>query len=61
MHAAMQLAYHTTLFEAQITAEHQKRCKTPASDQISAELIQAGGNTLRSEIHKLVNSVANKK
>jgi hypothetical protein len=30
-------------------------------DQIPAELIQAGSNTLRSEIHELINSVWNKK
>jgi hypothetical protein len=29
-------------------------------DKISAELIQAGGNTLCSEIHKLINSILNK-
>jgi hypothetical protein len=29
--------------------------KLTGSDQIQAELIQAGGETLRSEIHKLVN------
>jgi hypothetical protein len=28
--------------------------------QIPAELIQAGGETLRSEIHKLINSIWNK-
>jgi hypothetical protein len=28
--------------------------------QIPAELIQAGGNTLRSEIHKLINCIWNK-
>jgi hypothetical protein len=34
--------------------------ESPGSDQISAELIQAGGETLRPEIHKLVNSILNK-
>jgi hypothetical protein len=32
----------------------------PGIDQIPAELIQAGDNTSRSEIHKLVNSILNK-
>jgi hypothetical protein len=32
----------------------------PGSDQILAELIQAGGETLRSELHRLINSVWNK-
>jgi sorting nexin-29 len=37
-----------------------KRCKSPGIDQIPAELIQAVGNTLHSEIHKLTNCVWNK-
>jgi hypothetical protein len=34
--------------------------KTSGSDQIPAELIQVAGKTLRSEIHKLINSILNK-
>jgi hypothetical protein len=34
--------------------------KSPGSDQIPAELIQAGGEILRSKIHKLINSIWNK-
>jgi sorting nexin-29 len=37
-----------------------KRYKSPGIDQIPAELIQAGDNALRSEIHKLFNSICNK-
>jgi hypothetical protein len=37
-----------------------KRYKSPGSDQIPAELIQAGGKILLSAIHKLINSVWNK-
>jgi hypothetical protein len=37
-----------------------KKYKSPGSDQIPAELIQAGGEILLSEIHKLINSVCNK-
>jgi hypothetical protein len=37
-----------------------KNYKSPGSDQIPAELIQAGGEILLSEIHKLINSVWNK-
>jgi hypothetical protein len=33
----------------------------PCSDQILAQLIQAGGEILRSNIHKLINSTGNKK
>jgi hypothetical protein len=37
-----------------------KKYKSPGNDQIQAELIQAGGETLESEIHKLINSILNK-
>jgi hypothetical protein len=37
-----------------------KRYKAPGSDQIPAELIQAGGETLHSEIHKLIMLIWNK-
>jgi hypothetical protein len=37
-----------------------KRYKSPNTDQILTKLIQAGGNILCSEIHKLINSVWNK-
>jgi hypothetical protein len=34
--------------------------KSPGSDQIPAELIEAGGKMLLSAIHKLINSIWNK-
>jgi hypothetical protein len=37
-----------------------KRYKSPGNDQISAEMIHAEGDKLRSEIHKLINSIWNK-
>jgi sorting nexin-29 len=37
-----------------------KSYKSPGIDQIPAELIQAGGNTLRSETHRLINCIWNK-
>jgi hypothetical protein len=37
-----------------------KKYKSPGSGQIPAELIQTGGETLWSEIYKLVNSIWNK-
>jgi hypothetical protein len=37
-----------------------KKCKSPGSDQIPAELIQAGSETLVSAIHNLINSIWNK-
>jgi hypothetical protein len=42
-----------SLFEVEIAIAKLKRYKSSGSDQIPAELIQAGGETLRSEIHKL--------
>jgi hypothetical protein len=38
-----------------------KRYKSPGSDQIPAELIQAKGEILWSEIRKPINSIWNKK
>jgi hypothetical protein len=37
-----------------------KRYKSPGSDQIPAELIEAVGKILRSKIHNLINSILNK-
>jgi hypothetical protein len=37
-----------------------KKYKLPGSGQILAEKIQAEGETLQSEIHKLINSIWNK-
>jgi hypothetical protein len=47
-------------FEVEIAIEKLKRNKSPRIDQILAELIQAGGNTLCSEIHKLIDCIWNK-
>jgi hypothetical protein len=37
-----------------------KRYKSPGSDEIPAELIQAGGETLCPKIRKLINPIWNK-
>jgi hypothetical protein len=47
-------------FEVETAIAKLKRYKSPGSDQISVELIQAGGKILRSKIHKLINSIWNK-
>jgi hypothetical protein len=44
-------------FEVEIAIAKFKKHKSPDSDQISAVLIQAGAETLRSEIHKVNNSI----
>jgi hypothetical protein len=46
-------------FAVEIAIEKLKRYKSPGSNQILAELIQAGGEILRSKIHKLINSIWN--
>jgi hypothetical protein len=44
-------------FEVEIAIATLKRYKSPGSDQIPAELILAGGETLWSEIHNHINSI----
>jgi hypothetical protein len=51
---------HLSPLEVEIAIAKLKRYKSPSSDQILAELIQAGGATVQSEIHKLINSVWSK-
>jgi hypothetical protein len=48
-------------FEVEIATAKFKRYKSPGSDQIPAQLIHVGGeiHVLRSEIHKLINSIRN--
>jgi hypothetical protein len=46
--------------EAEIAIAKLKKYKSPGSDQIPAELIQAAGKILLSSIHKLINSIWNK-
>jgi hypothetical protein len=46
--------------EVEVTIRKLKRYKAPGSDQIPAELIQAGGETLHSEIHKFIMLIWNK-
>jgi hypothetical protein len=43
--------------DSEMAIENLKRHKSPGVDQIQAELIKAGGRTIRSEIHKLINSI----
>jgi hypothetical protein len=41
--------------EVEIAVEKLKRDKSPSSDQIPAEMIQAGGEILHFKVHKLIN------
>jgi len=45
----------------EMAVEKLKRYKSPGTDQIPAEAIQAGSSTMHSEMLKLINSVWNKK
>jgi hypothetical protein len=46
IHTAESLVPEPSLFEVQINIQKLKRYKLPGTDQIMAELIQAGSNTL---------------
>jgi len=48
-------------FEFELAIEKLKNHKSPGIDQIPAELIKAGGRTIRCEIHILIISIWNKK
>jgi hypothetical protein len=60
IHTAEPLVPEPSSFEVEIAIEKWKSCKLLGIDQIPTELIQAGRNTLRSEIHKLINCICNK-
>jgi hypothetical protein len=57
IHTAKPLVPEPSSSEADIAIEKLKMYKSPVTDQIPVELIQAGGNTLRSKIHKLINCI----
>jgi hypothetical protein len=54
-----QIEIHTAE-QLEPAAAKLKKYKPPGSDQIPAELIQTRGETLLSEIYKLINSISNK-
>jgi hypothetical protein len=57
IHTAEPLVPEPNLVEVEITIGKVKSYKSPGTDQILAELIKAGGETLCSEIHNLIYSV----
>jgi hypothetical protein len=61
VHRAEPLVPDPSRFEVETAIAKLKNYKSPGSDQIPAELIQAGGEILLSAIHKLINSVWIKK
>jgi hypothetical protein len=68
VHDVRQVAIHTDdplvpeprLVVVEIVIGKSKSHKSPGHDQIPAEMIKAGGETLCSEIHKLTCSIWNK-
>jgi hypothetical protein len=60
IHTAEPLVPEPNQHEAEIAVANLKKYKLPGNDQIPAELIQAGGETLWPKIHKFLNSVWNK-
>jgi len=61
IHTAEQLVADRSACEVMMATEKLKRHDSPGIDQIPAELIKARGRTIHSEIHKLINSIWNKK
>jgi hypothetical protein len=59
IHTVEPLLRNLSPFEDKIAIAKLKKYKPPGSDQIPAELIEAGGGTLQSEIHKLMHSIWN--
>jgi hypothetical protein len=59
-HMAIPLGTGPSRLEVEIAIAKLKKYKSPGSDQILAELIQAGGEMLLSAIYKLINSIWNK-
>jgi hypothetical protein len=57
MHTAEIFVPEPSTSEVEVAIRKLKRYKSPGFDQIPAELIQAGGETLHSEIHKLIKLI----
>jgi hypothetical protein len=60
VHMAEPLVPGPSRLETEIAIAKLKKYKSPGSDQIPAELIQAGGEMLLSAVHKLINYIWNK-
>jgi hypothetical protein len=60
IHTAEPLVPEPRLVKVEIAIGKLRSYKSPGTDQIPAILIKAGGETLCSEIHKLICSIWNK-
>ena len=54
IHTAEPLVHEPSAFEFELAIDKLKSHKSPGIDQIPAQLIKAGGRTIRSEIHKII-------
>ena len=57
IHTAEPLVPELSAFEVEMAIGNLKRHKSPGIDQIPAKLIEAGGRSLCSEIHKFIYSI----
>jgi hypothetical protein len=60
MYTAEQFLPEPSASEVEVAVGRLKRYKSPGVYQIPAELIQGGGETLRSEVHKYIMLILNK-
>jgi hypothetical protein len=60
MHTAQPSVPEPTTSVFEVATGKLGRCKSPGFDQIPAELIQAGAETLCSDFHKLIELTWNK-
>ena len=60
IHTAEPLVAEPSAFVVEVAIEKLKSHKSPGIDQIPAELLKAGGRTIRYEIHKLIIFIWNK-
>jgi hypothetical protein len=60
IHTAEPLVPGPSTFEVEIAIAKLKIYQSPGSSQIPAQTFQTRGEILRSEIHKLINSILNK-
>jgi hypothetical protein len=60
IHTAEPVAPEPSYLDAEVGIAKLKNNKSPGGDQIPAEIIQAGGKTSRSVIHKLINYIWSK-
>jgi hypothetical protein len=60
IHTAEPLVPEPSLVEVEIPIGKFKSYKSPGTDQIPTQLIKAGGETLNSEIHRLICCIWNK-